>query len=124
LQTRNESGQVTVLAIALFVGLLALLPIAANISNLLIAQQRLNSLADASALAGAQELEFNNPSACEVAASFVNINLNIEIFCSVSPSAIQVALVTSAPKSILNPFISKLSATARAGIADTNSGMP
>jgi secretion/DNA translocation related TadE-like protein len=124
LQIKNDSGQITVLAIALFVGLLALLPIAANISNLLIAQQRLNSLADAAALAGAQELEFNNPAVCEVAASFVNSAPDIAISCSVSPSAIQVTLVTPAAKSILNPVISKLTATARAGIADTNSGMP
>lgn len=124
MRTKNDSGQITVLAIALFVGLLALLPIAANISGLLIAQQRLNSMADAAALAGAQELEFNNLSACDVSTSFVNIARDIDIFCTVTPSAIQVTLETSAPKSVLNPFISKLSATARAGFADTNSGMP
>ena len=124
MQTKGDSGQITVLAIALFVGLLTLLPIAADISNLLIAQQQLNSLADPAALAGAQELEFNNPSACEVSTNFVNIAQDIEIFCLASKTDIQVTLVTPAPKSILNAFISKLSATARAGIADTNSGMP
>ena len=124
MRSGNDSGQVTVLAIALLLGLLALLPIAVNISELLVAQQRLNAQADSAALAGALELEYNNSSACEVAGRFANISEEDVFRCVTSETDIQITIATRAPQSILNPFIQKLFASARAGIADTNSTMP
>lgn len=121
---RNDSGQITVLLVAMVLVLLASIPVAGSLAELLIAQQRLTALADSTALAGAQELEFNNARACEAAKSFASFSNGVDITCISSATEIQVTLVSLAPKSVFTPLIPKLLARARAGIADTNTGMP
>jgi len=124
LPKKNEYGQITVLFVAMVLVLLASIPLSGALAELLIAQQRLSALADSTALAGAQELEFNNASACKAAKSFASFSNGVEITCISSATEIQVTLVSLAPKSMFTPLILKLSAKARAGIADTNAGMP
>ena len=121
---RNDSGQITVLLVAMVLVLLASLPVAAALAELLIAQQRLTALADSTALAGAQELEFNNARSCEAAKSFASFSNSVEITSISSAAEIQITLVSLAPKSVFTPLIPKLLVRARAGIADTNTGMP
>ena len=120
----NDSGQVTILLLALLLAILSALPILATISQLVITQQRLNATADASAMAGALELEFNHGQACETARNF-KINFPSSIMsCQASESLIKVELKlpnTYFPTRFLLP---NLVAIATAGIAQPMEPMP
>ena len=120
----NDSGQVTILLLALVLAILSALPILATISQLVITQQRLNATADASATAGALELEFNHGQACETARDFkMNFPSSI-ISCQASESLIKVELKlpnTYFPTRFLLP---NLVASATAGIAQPMEPMP
>lgn len=113
----NDSGQVTILMLALVLALLSALPIVGSISQTIVKQQRLNAAADSSALAGALELEFNQPQACEVARDF-KVDFPISTMsCEATRSKIKLILRlpnTSSPMKFLFPI---LEATATAGIA-------
>ena len=88
----NDSGQVTILLLALVLAILSALPILATISQLVITQQRLNATADASAMAGALELEFNQGQACDTARNF-KMNFPSSIMsCQASEALIKVEL--------------------------------
>ena len=113
----NDSGQVTILMLALVLALLSALPIVGSISQTLVKQQRLNAAADSSALAGALELEFNQPQACEVARDFKVDFQSSTMSCESTSSKIKLVLRlpnTSSPMKYLFPI---LEATATAGIA-------
>jgi secretion/DNA translocation related TadE-like protein len=113
----NDSGQVTILMLALVLALLSALPIVGSISQTLVNQQRLNAAADSSALAGALELEFNQPQACVVARDFTVDFPSSTLSCEVTNSKIKLVLRlpnTSSPMKYLFPI---LEATANAGIA-------
>ena len=113
----NDSGQVTILMLALVLALLSALPIVGSISQTLVKQQRLNSVADLSALSGALELEFNQPQACEVARDFKVDFPSSTMSCEATSSKIKLVLRlpnTSSPMKYLFPI---LEATATAGIA-------
>jgi len=117
LEKVSDSGQVTILMLALVLALLSALQILGSISETLVNQQRLNAAADSSALAGALELEFNQLQACEVARDF-KVDFPIStISCEVTSSKIKLVLRlpnTSSPMKYLFP---NLEATATAGIA-------
>jgi len=113
----NDSGQVTILMLALVLALLSALPIVGSISQTLVKQQQLNAAADSSALAGALELEFNQPQACEVARDFKVDFPSSTMSCEATSSKIKLVLRlpnTSSPMKYLFPI---LEATATAGIA-------
>jgi hypothetical protein len=117
LEKVNDFGQVTILLLALVLALLSTLPIAGSIGQTLVIQQRLNSVADSSALAGALELEFNQPQACEVARDFKVDFPSSTMSCEATSSKIKLVLRlpnTSSPMKYLFPI---LEATATAGIA-------
>lgn len=120
----NDSGQVTILLLALALAILSVLPILATMSQLVITQQRLNATADASALAGALELEFNQNQACDTALNFKMNFPSSTISCQVSESIIKVELTlpnTYFPTKFLLP---NLVASATAGIAKPMEPMP
>ena len=113
----NDSGQATILMLALVLALLSALPILGSISQTLVNQQRLNAAADSSALAGALELEFNQPQACELAQDFKVDFPTSTMSCEATRSKIKLVLRlpnTSSPMKYLFPV---LEATATAGIA-------
>jgi len=117
LEKVNDFGQVTILLLALVLALLSTLPIVGSIGQTLVIQQRLNSVADSSALAGALELEFNQPQACVVARDFTVDFPSSTLSCEVTNSKIKLVLRlpnTSSPMKYLFPI---LEATATAGIA-------
>jgi secretion/DNA translocation related TadE-like protein len=120
----NDSGQVTILLLALVLAILSALPILATISQLVITQQRLNATADASATAGALELEFNHGQACESARNFKMNFTSSTMSCQASESLIKVELKlpnTYFPTKFLLP---NLVASATAGIAQPMEPMP
>ena len=124
LQAINDSGQVTILLLALVLAILSALPILATISQLVITQQRLNATADASATAGALELEFNHGQACESARNFKMNFTSSTMSCQASESLIKVELKlpnTYFPTKFLLP---NLVASATAGIAQPMEPMP
>ena len=123
-QEINDSGQVTILLLALALAILSALPILATISQLVITQQRLNATADASAMAGALELEFNQGQACETARNFKMNFPSSTMSCQASESLIKVELKlpnTYFPTRFLLP---NLVASATAGIAQPMEPMP
>ena len=124
LQAINDSGQVTIMLLALVLAILSSLPMLATISQLVITQQRLNATADASAMAGALELEFNQGQACETARNFKMNFPSSTMSCQASESLIKVELKlpnTYFPTRFLLP---NLVASATAGIAQPMEPMP
>jgi secretion/DNA translocation related TadE-like protein len=120
----NDSGQVTILLLALVLAILSALPILATISQLVITQQRLNATADATAMAGALELEFNHGQACASARNFKMNFPSSTMSCQASESLIKVELKlpnTYFPTRFLLP---NLVASATAGIAQPMEPMP
>ena len=113
----NDSGQASILMLALVLALLSSLPILGSISQTLVKQQQLNAAADSSALAGALELEFNQLQACELAQDFKVDFPSSTMSCEATRSKIKLVLSlpnTSSPMRYLFPI---LEATATAGIA-------
>ena len=88
----NDSGQVTILMLALVLALFSALPIVGSISQTLVNQQRLNAAADSSALAGALELEFNQLQACELAQDFKVDIPSSTMSCEATRSKIKLVL--------------------------------
>jgi hypothetical protein len=115
--TKSESGQISILvlaaAIAFLLGTIAI----GMLVEVMVAQQRLNAKAEATALAGALELEFNQEQACAVADEFSTTNFGINAQC-VADSA-NVAILLSEPNAnrFLSIFLPKIQASSRAGIA-------
>ena len=120
----NDSGQVTILLLALALAILSSLPMLATISQLVITQQRLNATADETAMAGALELEFNHGQACASARNFKMNFPSAIMSCQTSESLIKVELKlpnTYFPTRFLLP---NLVASATAGIAQPMEPMP
>ena len=114
---RSESGQITVLVLAVTLALLAATFLIGGLAQVMVTHQRLNTKADSIALAAAQELEFDQVNACNVAREFSAINFGLDANCIAQFDRIEISL--SEPNS--NPFLSKILpniyATSRAGIA-------
>ena len=115
--TKSESGQISILvlaaAIAFLLGTIAI----GMIAEVLITQQRLNAKAEATALAGAQELEFNQEQACGVAQEFSTTNFSIYTQCLADSTNIEILLSEPNPNRFLSVFLSNIQASSRAGIA-------
>ena len=90
------------------------------VAEVLVAQQRLNSKAEAIALAGAQELEFNQEQACAVAQEFSTANFGITAECLSEATSIEILLSEINPNRFLYVFLPKIQATSRAGIAGSD----
>ena len=115
--TNSESGQISILvlaaAIAFLLGTIAI----GMLAEVLVAQQRLNAKAEAIALAGALELEFNQEQACAVADEFSTTNFGINAQCLADSTNIEILLSEPNPNRFLSVFLSNIQASSRAGIA-------
>ena len=115
--TKSELGQISILvlaaAIAFLLGTIAI----GMFAEVLVAQQRLNAKAEAIALAGALELEFNQDQACAVADEFSTTNFGINAQCVADTANIEILLSEPNPNRFLSVFLSNIQASSRAGIA-------
>jgi secretion/DNA translocation related TadE-like protein len=115
--TKSESGQISILvlaaAIAFLLGTIAI----GMFAEVLVAQQRLNAKAEAIALAGALELEFNQEQACAVADEFSTANFGTQARCVADTANIEILLSEPNPNRFLSVFLSNIQASSRAGIA-------
>ena len=115
--TKSESGQISILvlaaAIAFLLGTIAI----GMLAEVLVAQQRLNAKAEAIALAGALELEFNQEQACAVADEFSTTNFGFNAECVADSASIEILLSAANPNRFLSIFLPKIQASSRAGIA-------
>jgi hypothetical protein len=114
---RRESGQITILVLAIFIGLLAGTCLIGALAQVLVAQQRLNTKAESTALAGAQELEFNQVGACNVASEFSTINYGLNVDCIAQSDRIEILLSEPNPNPFLSKVLPNIYTTSRAGIA-------
>jgi hypothetical protein len=115
--TKCESGQISILvlatAIAFLWGTLAI----GMLAEVLVSQQKLNAKAEATALAGALELEFNQEQSCAVAQHFSASNFDIKAECVSDSSHIEILLAQPNPNRFLSEFLPNIEASSRAGIA-------
>jgi secretion/DNA translocation related TadE-like protein len=118
--SRGESGQISILVLAISIALLMCTSLIGMIAEVLVAQQRLNYKAEAIALAGAQELEFNQEQACVVAQEFSTSNFGITAECLSESASVEILLSESNPSQFLSVFIPNIQATSRAGIAGSD----
>ena len=118
--SRGDSGQISILVLAISIALLMCTSLDGMIAEVLVAQQRLNSKAEAIALAGAQELEFNQEQACAVAHEFSNTNFGITPECLSDSASIEILVSKPNPSQFFSVFIPKIQATSRAGIAGSD----
>ena len=114
---RSESGQITILVLAISLALLAGTCSLGALSQVMVAQQRLNAKAESTALAGAQELEFNQTQACDVAKEFSAKNFGLNAECILLTGSINIRLLESNPNLFLSKLLPNIHATSRAGIA-------
>ena len=115
--TKSESGQISILVLAVAIAFLLGTIAIGMVAEVLIAQQRLNAKAEATALAGAQELEFNHEQACAVADEFSTTNFGINEQCVADATNIEILLSEPNPNRFLSVFLSNIQASSRAGIA-------
>lgn len=115
--SRSESGQISILVLVVAVALLAGTFVIAAVAEVLITQQRLNAKAEAVALAGALELEFNQDQACTVAREFSTANFGLEAECGFHAASIEILLSETNPNRFLRIFIANIQASSRSGIA-------
>jgi len=115
--TKSESGQISILvlaaAIAFLLGTIAI----GMLVEVMVAQQRLNAKAEATALAGALELEFNQEQACAVADEFSTTNFGTQAQCAADSANVAILLSEPNANRFLSIFLPKIQASSRAGIA-------
>ncbi len=114
----NDSGQISILVLAASIALLAGTFLIGKISEALIAQQRLNAIAESVALAGAIELEFNQGQACSVAQEFSALNYGLEAKCKSDQTSIHIELAQKNSNPFLSVVFPNIYAYSRAGIAN------
>lgn len=117
---RSESGQITVLVLAVALALLAATCLTGGFAQVMVTQQRLNTKADSIALAAAQELEFNQVNACNVASEFSAINFGLDANCIAQSDRIEILLSEPNTNPFLRKILPNIYATSRAGIAANN----
>ena len=115
--TKSESGQISILVLAIAIAFLLVTIAIGMLAEVLVAQQKLNAKAEAIALAGAQELEFNHEQACAVADEFSTTNFGINEQCVADATNIEILLSEPNPNRFLSVFLSNIQASSRAGIA-------
>ena len=113
---RNDSGQISILVLAISIALLAGTCLIGAIAQVVLAQQRLNTISESIALAGAQELEFNYSQACDVAREFGARNFGLVADCISQPESIHILVSAPNPNPLLRVFFSSIYASSRAGI--------
>jgi len=115
--TKSESGQISILVLAAAIAFLLGTIAFGMLAEVLVAQQRLNAEAEAIALAGALELEFNQEQACGVAQEFSTSNFDIKAECVSDSASIEILLSAANPNRFLREFLPNIEASSRAGIA-------
>jgi len=114
---KNDSGQISILVLAAAIALLSGTYLIGIVSDLLLAQQRLNYKAESVALAGAIELEFNRDQACAIAIDFSRSNYGIAADCINDATSVQISLTQRNPSPFFNSVFPSIYASSRAGIA-------
>ena len=115
--TKSESGQISILVLAAASAFLLGTIAIGMLAEVLVAQQRLNAKAEAIALAGALELEFNQEQACVVADEFSTTNFGTQAQCVADTANIEILLSEPNPNRFLSIFLPKIQSSSRAGIA-------
>ena len=115
--TKSESGQISILVLAITIAFLLGTIAIGMTAEVLIAQQRLNAKAEATALAGALELEFNQEQACAVADEFSTTNFGTQAQCVADSASIEILLSAANPNRFLSEFLPNIEASSRSGIA-------
>lgn len=118
---RNESGQISILVLAISLALLAGTCLVGTIAQVVLAQQRLNTKAESIALAGAQELELNQAQSCAVATEFGATNYGLIVDCISEPEGISILVSQPNPNSLLRNLFPSIYASSRAGFVVNNS---
>lgn len=118
--TKSESGQISILVLVITIAFLWGTLVIGMLAEVLVAQQRLNAKAEAIALAGALELEFNQEQACGFAQQFSTSNFDIKAECVSDSASIEILLSAANPNRFLSEFLPNIEASARAGIAGVN----
>lgn len=118
--TKSESGQISILVLVITIAFLCGTLVIGMLAEVLVAQQRLNAKAEAIALAGALELEFNQEQACGFAQQFSTSNFDIKAECVSDSASIEILLSAANPNRFLSEFLPNIEASARAGIAGVN----
>jgi Flp pilus assembly protein TadG len=114
---RSESGQITILVLAISLALLAGTCLVGAVAQVMVTQQRLNTKAESIALAGAQELQLNEAQACDFAKAFSAANFGLDAECISQTGSIEILLSEPNPNTFLGEFLPNIYATSRAGIA-------
>ncbi len=115
--TKSESGQISILVLAAAIAFLLGTIAFGMLAEVLVAQQRLNAKAEAIALAGALELEFNQEKACAVADEFGTTNFGVNAECVSDSASIEILLSAANPNRFLSELLPNIEASSRAGIA-------
>jgi hypothetical protein len=115
--TKGESGQISILVLATAIAFLLGTIAVGMVAEIIVAQQRLNAKAEAIALAGALELEFNQEQACVTAQEFGSTNFDIRAECVSDSASIEILLSEPNPNRFLSVFLPNIQANSRAGIA-------
>jgi hypothetical protein len=115
--TKSESGQISILVLAAAIAFLLGTIAFGMLAEVLVAQQRLNAKAEAIALAGALELEFNQEQACAVADEFGTTNFGVNAECVSDSASIEILLSAANPNRFLSELLPNIEASSRAGIA-------
>jgi hypothetical protein len=114
---KSESGQISILVLAIAIAFLLGTIAIGMFAEVLITQQRLNAKAEATALSGALELEFNQEQACATAQEFSTSNFDIKAECVSDSASIEILLSEPNPNQFLSVFLPKIQASSKAGIA-------
>jgi hypothetical protein len=115
--TKSELGQISILVLATAIAFLLGTIAVGMVAEIIVAQQRLNAKAEAIALAGAVELEFNQEQACVTAQEFGTTNFGTNAQCVADSASIEILLSEPNPNRILSIFLPNIQASSRAGIA-------
>lgn len=118
--SKSDSGQISILVLAISIVLLMSTSLIGMVAEVLVAQQRLNSQAEAIALAGAQELEFNRDQACAVANRFSITNFGLNPECFSKAASIEILILEPNPNRFLGVVLPNIQAASRAGIAGSD----
>ena len=118
--SKSESGQISILTLVSALAMLGATCLVGALAQVLVAQQRLNSSAEAIALVGAQELEFNQAGACDVAKEFSTVTYGLIADCILQPQSIYIELTKPNSNRYFASIFPNIYASSRAGIAIDN----
>lgn len=119
-ENSNQSGQVSILVLAISIAFLFGTYAIGLVAEVLVQQQRLNTKADAIALAGAAELEFNIEQACVLAQDFSTSNFGLDAKCVLEQGSIEIRVSEPNLNTLSGFVLPRISASSRAGMASAN----